>query len=102
MTGADEPIGGAAVSLWTTVGTLSSVTDNGNGTYTATLTASTTAGSASIYGWINAEPIPNPVTVAFPPPAKSSSGGFCSVFKNHGDCVSFSATYGKKNPNQLG
>ena len=39
--------GGDAVELATTAGTLSAVTDNGDGTYTATLTAGSTAGTAT-------------------------------------------------------
>ena len=42
--------GGDSVTLSTTLGTLSAVTDNGNGTYTAILTsATTTGGSVHIY-----------------------------------------------------
>jgi hypothetical protein len=101
-TGAPSTIGGARVSLWTPLGTLGPVIDNGDGTYTATLTAATSPGLAIIAGRVNDQPIANSVTVTFTPPAKASSGGSCSGFKNHGDCVSFGATNGKKNPNQPG
>jgi hypothetical protein len=45
--------GGDAVTLATTAGSLSSVSDNGNGTYTATLTASGTPATATITGTVN-------------------------------------------------
>ena len=43
---------GRHVTLSTSAGSLGSVTDNGNGTYTATLTSSTTPGTANITGTI--------------------------------------------------
>ncbi len=53
------------VTLSTTAGSLGSVTDNGNGTYTAILTAPTTAGTASITGTIAGVAIGNPTSVSF-------------------------------------
>ncbi len=47
--------GGDAVVLSTTDGMLSSVTDNGNGTYTATLTAPVTPGSGTVSGTVNGD-----------------------------------------------
>ncbi len=44
---------GGTVTLSTTLGTLSSVTNNNNGTYTATLTSGTTTGTATISGTLN-------------------------------------------------
>jgi adhesin/invasin len=70
-------VGGHAVTLSTTLGTLSAVTDNGNGTYTATLT-STTTGSATVSGTVNAAPIVSTAGVTFtavavaPSPATST------------------------------
>lgn len=49
--------GGDFVDLATTRGTLSPVKDNGNGTYTATLTAETTTGTAVISGSVNGSKI---------------------------------------------
>ncbi len=46
-------IGGDYVTLSTTLGSLSAVTDNGNGTYSATLTSGTTDGTATISGTVN-------------------------------------------------
>lgn len=62
-----DPIatGGAIVTLETTLGTLSDVTDNGNGTYTATLTSSTTEGTAVITGTVNETAVPDTAEVAF-------------------------------------
>jgi gliding motility-associated-like protein len=44
----DAPVAGAVVEINTTVGTLSDVVDNGDGTYTALLTSSITPGTAVI------------------------------------------------------
>jgi adhesin/invasin len=57
--------GGANVTVSTTLGTLGPVTDNGNGTYSATLTSSTTAGTATISGTVNAAAISDTATVNF-------------------------------------
>lgn len=57
--------GGATVVLSTTLGTLGAVTDNGNGTYSATLTSSTTAGTATISGTVNGAAISDTATVDF-------------------------------------
>jgi adhesin/invasin len=59
--------GGDAVTLATTLGTLSAVTDNGNGTYTATLTAGLTAGTATITGTLNTVSMTNTATVTVTP-----------------------------------
>jgi hypothetical protein len=56
------------VTLSTSAGSLGSVTDNGNGTYTATLTSSTNAGAASITGTIAGTAIGNPTSVIFTAP----------------------------------
>ena len=55
--------GGAAVVLATTLGPLGAVTDNGDGTYSATLTAGLTSGSALVTGTIAGAAIGNPATV---------------------------------------
>jgi adhesin/invasin len=57
--------GGANVTLSTTLGSLGPVSDNGNGTYTATLTSSTTAGTATISGTVNTAAISDTATVDF-------------------------------------
>ncbi len=57
--------GGDTVALSTNGGSLGSVLDNGNGTYTATLTASTTPQTATITGTVNATPIADTAAVAF-------------------------------------
>ena len=57
--------GGANVTVSTTLGTLGPVTDNGNGTYSATLTSSTTAGTATISGTVNGAAISDTATVDF-------------------------------------
>ncbi len=68
--------GGDAVVLATTAGTLSGVTDNGDGTYTATLTAGSTAGTATITGTLNSVAMTDNATVditAVPPDATTST-----------------------------
>lgn len=59
------PGGGDTVELTTTAGALSAVTDNGDGTYTATLTASTAPETATISATINGQPIDDTATVNF-------------------------------------
>ncbi|MGG4145507.1 invasin domain 3-containing protein [Paenibacillus algorifonticola] len=49
--------GGATVTIATTLGTVSAVTDNGDGTYTATLTASNTLGQAIVSATVNGQTI---------------------------------------------
>jgi adhesin/invasin len=57
--------GGDNVALSTNRGSLGGVFDNGNGTYTAILTASTTPQTATITGTVNATPINDTASVAF-------------------------------------
>jgi methionine-rich copper-binding protein CopC len=66
--------GGETVNLSSTLGTLSSVTDNSNGTYTATLT-STTVGTATISATLNSVAVTDTASVSFTnvPPTLSSS-----------------------------
>ncbi|MEE9131969.1 MAG: Ig-like domain-containing protein, partial [Gemmatimonadota bacterium] len=63
--GNDLTVGGDAVTLATDLGTLGAVTDNGDGSYTATLTSSTTAGAATVTGTVNTVAITSDVTVSF-------------------------------------
>ena len=58
-------IGGDTVLLNTDLGTLGTVTDNANGTYSATLTSSNTAGLATITGTLNGSAITDNATVNF-------------------------------------
>ena len=73
--GANRTVGGDAVTLSTTSGTLSAVSDNGDGTYTAVLTSANSAGTATITGTINGDPITSQATVTFqsgaPDPAET-------------------------------
>jgi hypothetical protein len=55
---------GGVVALQTSVGTLGTVTDNANGTYTATLTAPVTVGTASITGSLAGQTLGQVATVA--------------------------------------
>jgi hypothetical protein len=61
--------GGDNVVLFTDLGTISSVTDNGNGTYTATLTSSATSGKATITGIYNGIDFSDTAEVFFTLPA---------------------------------
>ena len=71
--GNDLTTGGDAVTLATTLGTLGAVTDNGDGTYTATLTSGTTAGTATVTGTVNTVAITDNATVAFTVGAASAA-----------------------------
>jgi hypothetical protein len=57
--------GGDTVTLSTNRGSLGSVTDNGNGTYTATLTSSSSAGNATVTGTVNGGAIADTAVVEF-------------------------------------
>ena len=57
--------GGKSVTLSTSAGTLSGVTDNGDGTYTATLTSSTSVETATIVGTVDGLTINDDATVSF-------------------------------------
>jgi len=80
---------GGTVALSATTGSLSPVTDHSDGTYTATLTSSTTAGTASITGTVNGSALAGSATVTFAPgptttfqmtaPASATAGGAVSV-----------------------
>ena len=72
--------GGDTVALATTLGSLGSVSDNGDGTYTATLTSSTTAGTATVTGAVNAAAIVDNATVDFTPgPADATQSTITSA-----------------------
>ena len=57
--------GGDDVTLSTTLGTLSTIRDAGNGTYTATLRSTTAGGTARVTGTVNGAPITDDATVTF-------------------------------------
>jgi adhesin/invasin len=58
-------VGGDTVTLTTTRGGLSAVTDNGNGTYTASLTSRIKMGKAIVSGTIDGQQIASTATVRF-------------------------------------
>ncbi len=64
--GNNVPSSGGTVALSTTLGTLSAVTDNGNGTYSATV-KSTLVGTATITGTLNASAFASSTSVTFVP-----------------------------------
>jgi hypothetical protein len=63
--GNDLTTGGATVILSTSLGRLGPVIDNGDGTYSATLTSSTAPGTATVTGTINGSAIGHTASVAF-------------------------------------
>ena len=71
--GSNLTFGGSTVVLSTTLGSLGSVTDNGDGTYTATLTSSVTSGTATITGTVNGSSITDDAEVEFTPIAASAA-----------------------------
>ncbi len=71
--------GGDTVTLSTTAGSLGTVTDNGNGTYSATLTSSTTVSTATITGTVNSSDIVDDATVNFTAGAASAATSLISA-----------------------
>ena len=74
--GTDIPLGGETVTFETTLGSLGPVTDHGDGTYSATLTAGTTAGTALVSATVNGQTVTSPTSVVFdaaPPVATRST-----------------------------
>ncbi|MBA9084868.1 acyl-CoA hydrolase [Fontibacillus solani] len=71
--------GGAAVVVSSTLGTVSAVTDNNNGTYTATLTAPTTVGTATISASVGGNPIASTSSVQFVAGASSAANSTIEV-----------------------
>lgn len=57
--------GGAFVAIRSTSGEVTEVRDNGDGTYTAKLTASTTVGPARVSAYVNERPLTKTATVHF-------------------------------------
>src|SRR5690606_859987 len=74
---------GGTVTLSTTAGSLGAVTDNGDGTYTATLTAPTSVGSATISGTLDGEPFTDTAVVAFVAGTASGANSTISVSPNN-------------------
>ncbi len=72
-------VGGETVDLSTTAGSLSAITDNGNGTYSATLTSSTSIETATITATLNSSPITNTGNVNFTVSAASGSTSLISA-----------------------
>lgn len=64
-TGTNLTTGGATVVISTDQGTLGTITDNGDGTYTATLTSSTVSGTAILSFTVNGESASDTVEVIF-------------------------------------
>ncbi|MCC5941396.1 MAG: T9SS type A sorting domain-containing protein, partial [Balneolaceae bacterium] len=80
----DEPVtrGGFDIELFTTAGTLSNITDNGDGTYTATLTSSTEEETAVITGTLEGEDIEDSAEVRFELDALPPSPDFTTIEAN--------------------
>jgi adhesin/invasin len=70
---------GGTVTLAKTAGNLTAVTDNNNGTYTATLTSATTAGASTITGKIGAASITDNEVVTFTPGAATTANSTIAV-----------------------
>ena len=81
--------GGNAVSLSTTAGTLTNVVDNNNGTYSATLTSSTSVVTASITGTVDSFGITDDASVSF----TSSSSISGSILSSSGAGISGRTVY---------
>ncbi len=64
---------GGVVTIASTLGTVSSVVDNGNGSYTATLTAPQTTGTALLTAALGGQPLTSSATVTIQPGAPSAT-----------------------------
>ncbi len=89
----DLTASGGTVRLATDLGALGAVRDNNDGTYTATLTSATTAGTATVSGTLDGAALTDTAQVVFTPGAVSVAGitlseGAVRVAENGG-----SATY---------
>ncbi len=94
--------GGDTVTLSTNRGSIGAVTDNHNGTYSATLTSSTSAGTATVSGTMNGTAMTNTATVTFTPgsattlvvsaPSTASTGTTISVTVTARDAHANTAT----------
>ncbi len=71
--------GGATVGITSTSGTVSAVTDNHNGTYTATLTAPVTVGTATVSATVGGSALTGTATIQFVPGAPSSVNSTLAV-----------------------
>ena len=85
INGNDLSASGGTVALSTDAGTLSSVTDNTDGTYTATLTSATTAGTATITGTLGGTAITDDATVEMTAGSAGQIGG--TVLNRQGAAV---------------
>lgn len=70
-----NPVGTSAgtVALAASLGSLGNVTDHGDGTYTATFTAGTTAGAARVIGTLNGEAIADTARIELRPSTPSAT-----------------------------
>ncbi|RDH80768.1 MAG: hypothetical protein DIZ80_17230 [endosymbiont of Galathealinum brachiosum] len=71
--GINLTLGGDTVTLSTTLGSLDTVSDNNNGTYSAILTSSTTSGLATITGTINTNNLTDTASVTYTPGAATTT-----------------------------
>ncbi|WP_279629245.1 Ig-like domain-containing protein, partial [Paenibacillus helianthi] len=71
--------GGATVVITSTSGTVSSVTDNHNGTYTAMLTAPVVVGTATVSATVGGTALGGTATIQFVPGAPSSANSTIAV-----------------------
>ena len=85
INGNDLSASGGTVALSTDAGTLSSATDNTDGTYTATLTSATTAGTATITGTLGGTAITDDATVEMTAGSAGQIGG--TVLNRQGAAV---------------
>jgi hypothetical protein len=82
-TGNDLTVGGDAVTLATTLGTLGPVTDNGDGSYAATLTSGTTVGAALVTGTVNGVTITDDANITLTTPS-ATTGRLDTAAPNNG------------------
>ena len=99
LNGKNITTGGDTLTLSTDAGTLSSITDNNDGTYTATLTSSSTVETATITGTLNGDNINDSASVDFisvpvitgPSGGAGSATSAISVYENQTSVTTMSA-----------
>lgn len=101
MQGNDMTTGGAAVNISSTLGLVSGVTDHNDGSYTATLTAPTTAGTSTISASVGGSALTATAAVQFipgPPSAVTVSAGTLTPIVGVSNAVNLSVSdaYGNR------
>ncbi|OVZ81701.1 hypothetical protein CBW54_17590 [Yersinia kristensenii] len=98
----NNPVTGQSVAFASTLGSVGSVTEQGNGVYTATLTAGTVAGLASLSVHVGGSALGvAPATVNLIPPSVDLTVSVDNARKNIGQVINLTVTAKYKNTNVI-